>query len=407
MTSDFCEESAQTVSPEWQAIDPGENARYRFYTARVYGKLHFIKTLSDGCRHDLRSITALRKEFEVGYNLDHPYIVRYLRYEDNVVYEEYVDGKSLRQMIDEGDPRVRAHDFIVKVARQLLEAVGYIHSRGVLHLDLKPENVMITRVGENVKIIDFSCAYTPDDSTTQGFTIEYKAPEQNGGETNAYTDIYLIGKIIEALTVDPRMHSRWKRFIAKATADDPIARFGSSREAIAAIPAPRRVRSLHLLVAALLLTVVITAIFLLKHDADVPTATLPVTGPAGGDTVMSAVDIHSQPVAESVGVVTSLPDAPRPTTEDVTKRLEREISDRIAADYHSNVRPACVNDSNVTDEALANAQRQMKQAQKRGMSLGDSLAALYPRYATFIRRVVYKAINTEQLAAGKILYNIN
>ncbi len=75
-----------------------------------------------------------------------------------------------------------------------------MHTQGVLHLDLKPENVMITRVGNAVKVIDFGCAYCSADDSTSGFTLEYRAPEQENGTTNAYTDIYLIGRIMEELT---------------------------------------------------------------------------------------------------------------------------------------------------------------------------------------------------------------
>ncbi len=89
-------------------IEGRPGGRYRFRRTRIYGRLHFVKSVPpDG---DYISRAALRKEFEIGYNLDHPGIVRYLMIKDDAVYEEYIDGISLRDMLDSDDPRLHNRD---------------------------------------------------------------------------------------------------------------------------------------------------------------------------------------------------------------------------------------------------------------------------------------------------------
>lgn len=266
MSSGFNIKSSSEPTGRWMEIKSIHPGRYRFFKTRMYGRLHFVKALSEESKGDLISIEALRKEFDIGYNLDHPNIARYLKFEDDAIFEEYIDGKSLRQMLDEKDESLNDKKFIANVCHQLLDAVSYLHSKGVLHLDIKPENVMITRVGNQVKIIDFGCAYIASDDTTQGFTLQYKAPEQGISETNAYTDIYLIGKTVSELADYAECLPMWKKFVAKATAGKPTHRFLTEAEAIKAIPVDK---PMSVGVACAVITAaVIGCLFLLCHHPE-------------------------------------------------------------------------------------------------------------------------------------------
>ena len=66
-----------------------------------------------------------------------------------------VDGMNLRQWLETAKPNKRERK---RVMNQLIDAVSYMHANQVVHRDLKPDNVMITRNGENVKLIDFGLA---------------------------------------------------------------------------------------------------------------------------------------------------------------------------------------------------------------------------------------------------------
>lgn len=400
MASDFHTHLSDPSRGDWHAIDSEGSGRFRFYKTRVHGKLHFVKVLSDSYRQDLRSLLSLRKEFEIGYNLEHPNIVRYLYLEDDALFEEYIDGKSLRQLLDEEAPVLKEKGFIEEVARQLLEAVEYIHSKGVLHLDLKPENVMITRVGNCVKIVDFGCAYIAADETTQGFTLQYKAPEQGNGETNAYTDIYLIGKIIEEVSAAAGCPSRWRRFVATATAEKPADRFRTEEEAIAAIPGGRRRRWPYIIVAALLLAVIPTATLIYREST--PATAPEIADVRHTDTVYIAQQTpepKSEALPKTVAVAPEIK-TPADPQEDITRRLDKFIVTSIADDYLKTVKPAIGNDSILTDEAVDNIRGLMRESRTRSIHLGDSLASHYPEHAGWIQSRVYEVINAQQSQVG-------
>jgi len=145
-----------------------------------------------------------QREEEVGRRLHHPNIIKVLtpRHKSRMyIAMEYVDGISLRAIMrDERPLRIeRALDF----ARQVCDAMVYMHSQGVVHRDLKPENALITAEGK-VKLMDFGIALDESArrltwsglSTTIG-TPDYMAPEQvSGRHGDARTDIYALGTML-------------------------------------------------------------------------------------------------------------------------------------------------------------------------------------------------------------------
>lgn len=88
--------------------------------------------------------------------------------------------------------------------RQICEGVEFIHSRNIIHLDLKPENVLcVTRCGNRIKIIDFGMArrYDANKSLQVLFgTAEFVAPEVvNFDQISLYTDMWSVGVICYVL----------------------------------------------------------------------------------------------------------------------------------------------------------------------------------------------------------------
>ena len=69
------------------------------YRVRLYGKLHFLKRLKPDLRTDPRYVAAIHKEFEIGYGLDHPNLVRYLSCGDDHLLTEYIDGETLKDFL--------------------------------------------------------------------------------------------------------------------------------------------------------------------------------------------------------------------------------------------------------------------------------------------------------------------
>jgi len=113
---------------------------------------------------------------------------------------EYVDGRSLREVLDRDGP-LPEHE-AVRFGRQIAGALHYAHTQGVVHCDVKPENILLTSRGE-VKVTDFGVAgqvthtLTPQQAREILGTIAYLAPEVLQGEkATAASDVYSL-----ALTV--------------------------------------------------------------------------------------------------------------------------------------------------------------------------------------------------------------
>jgi serine/threonine-protein kinase len=109
---------------------------------------------------------------------------------------EYVEGETVKEIIAASG----AMTFVRYLAlfQQVLEGVGYAHSKGIIHRDIKPGNIMVTQSG-TVKITDFGIAKVPGDlrmtaSGTRMGTIPYMSPEQINGKPPSFaSDIYSLG----------------------------------------------------------------------------------------------------------------------------------------------------------------------------------------------------------------------
>ena len=208
------------------------------YRVKLYGKLHFMKRLKPELRTDPRYVGALQKEFETGFRLDHPHLVRYVLKGDDYLLTEYVDGMTLGAFIAENPDYYKSVQNTNRFLTQLLEVVGYLHQHQIIHLDLKPSNILITRIRQEVKLADLGFCYTDTYTDTMGHTDKYAAPEQIAGvsKVDATTDIYAIGKILETLSLPPIYNKVKDRCLKELPAD----RYQSTDEIKACLPSERR-----------------------------------------------------------------------------------------------------------------------------------------------------------------------
>lgn len=145
----------------------------------------------------------------VRLDFNHPGIVRKLaesHSQHHYTVMEWVDGRSLRQILDGGALHA---DRAIGIAQRICVPLGYIHGQGALHLDLKPENVMIG-ANDRIKLIDVDVNFAHQ--TGAGFlsfskpeimgTPDYASPEQiQGKRCDARSDIYALGMMLyEMLT---------------------------------------------------------------------------------------------------------------------------------------------------------------------------------------------------------------
>ena len=239
------------------------------YRVRLYGKLHFLKRLKPELRTDPRYVSAMQKEFETGYRLDHPHLVRYVSKGDDYLLTEYVDGETLARFVVNHPEYFKSRKQTDRFLSQLLDAVGYLHQHQIVHLDLKPENILITRIGHEVKLTDLGYCYTDTYTDTMGRTDKYAAPEQlfpspigeGQGEVypDARTDIYAIGKILQTL---PNSYI-YNKVIARCTATDPSNRYQSIDELQSALK--RTVSRMSVLLLLVVVIGLMTALFLFSQ----------------------------------------------------------------------------------------------------------------------------------------------
>lgn len=250
--------------PRFEAIEQVESqgATCDTFRVKLYGKLHFLKRLKVEYAGDIRYQEALRKEFETGYRLEHPNLVRYLSPDKDSILMEYVDGETLSQRLARNPDYFSEQKHTEKFVRQLLSALQYLHSHQVLHLDLKPDNILLTHINDDVKLIDLGFCYTDAFADTQGHTNAFAAPEQKaGGEVDVRSDIYAFGKILELLPD----HSLYNKVIARCTADRPEDRYQSVGEILHDILHKRRY-FLWVTVIVLLAALFAAGLALLTHQ---------------------------------------------------------------------------------------------------------------------------------------------
>lgn len=199
------------------------------YVVRRYGKLHFVKKLKSDLSADPRYVAAIQKEFNVGYNLDHPNIVRYEKVGNDYIVLDYVDGRTLKEIIKEDREYFSNKRRSDKFVHQLLSAIGYMHQHSVVHLDLKPDNIMLTNVSNDVKVLDLGFCYTDSYNDTMGRTDKYAAPEQTDGLGNvdARTDIFAFGRILQQI---PKLPHIYNKIADKCTNFDKSKRFQSVQD---------------------------------------------------------------------------------------------------------------------------------------------------------------------------------
>ena len=142
---------------------------------------------------------ALLEEAKTLARLEHPNIVRFYTIDiinDRLVMAtEFVEGKSLRKLIDREAPF--SQERAVFYAEQLLSALNHAHENGIIHRDVKPENIIITP-GGRVKLLDFGLArlFEKDLSMSMGGTPLYMAPESWKGEFSRLSDQWSCGVIL-------------------------------------------------------------------------------------------------------------------------------------------------------------------------------------------------------------------
>jgi eukaryotic-like serine/threonine-protein kinase len=168
-----------------------------------------LKVLHNALAQDAGFIERFRREARSAGMLSHPNIVAVHDWGETgdtyFMIMEFIRGPNLRTVLMKNGPLAPAQG--VEVASQVLAALEHAHEQGIVHRDVKPENILITRKGV-VKVADFGLAralaaarvsHAP--GTVTG-TVQYLSPEQIEGEAaDARTDLYSVGIVLYELLV--------------------------------------------------------------------------------------------------------------------------------------------------------------------------------------------------------------
>lgn len=206
-SSDFIEGDLTLHTGDSATIIPlplGESTTSLTYRVYIDGKMLFLKRLKPQYLNNESYRSIFKKEYEVGCGLSHPNIVKYEALYDNedacYLLMEHIQGETLNERITTQPKFFARRANLDKFVSQLLDSVHYLHCNNVLHGDLKPQNIMLTQINNDVKIIDLGFCLSNSYTDTAGMTREYAAPEQLQGLTQQMdhtTDIYAIGKMLE------------------------------------------------------------------------------------------------------------------------------------------------------------------------------------------------------------------
>lgn len=168
------------------------------------GRLVAVKILREPLTGDPDFLARFQQEARAAANLAHPNIVTVHDFGRdggrNYIVMEYIEGKDLKTLIKDGSPfKVeRALDLII----QICAGIGYAHRAGLVHCDVKPQNILVTADGR-VKVTDFGIARAlatlqPGETTDIVWgSPQYYSPEQAAGEApTPASDVYSIGVVL-------------------------------------------------------------------------------------------------------------------------------------------------------------------------------------------------------------------
>ena len=212
---------------------------YRGYD-KILNRIVAIKTLHADLARNEYFLARFRREARSAASLRHPNIVAVYDYgEDSFVavpfiVMEFVDGRTVHDLLQDGHRLLPERS--LEIVDSVLDALDYSHRTDIVHRDIKPGNVIISRQGE-VKVMDFGLARAISDAeATVTYpvtgTVQYLSPEQARGErVDARSDLYATGCLLyELLTGRPPFSGDSSLDIAyQHIRENPIPPAGSTR----------------------------------------------------------------------------------------------------------------------------------------------------------------------------------
>ena len=204
---------------------------FTLYQVRIRSRFYVRKQLSVEFKDAELYKNLLRKEFEIGQQLDHPNIVRYVFITDDesglYVFMDYLKGDTLHSLLANEDKVLNEPTvFIRTLVANLSSAFSYLHDKGIFHGDVSPSNIVYNKELKRFFLIDLGFAVTDNYIKLGGGTESFAAPEAfaNPSKINATSDIFSFGKVV-ALIVAAKGINKYRAILDKCCATEQSNRY--------------------------------------------------------------------------------------------------------------------------------------------------------------------------------------
>lgn len=202
------------------------------------GRHLFIKQLRPDLASSPKYRSAFIKEYHVGKKLNSVYFPHYHELEDSerglFLTMDFIEGERLSEKLQSNPRFFHQRHNVIRLIRQMLEAMSDMHRADIVHLDLKPDNIIITAHTGNVRIVDFGYSLSGEWPVAVGMTRSFASSEQlkQEGKLDVASDIYSFGRIVQEIIWQTgcRLPRYLRRIVNQCLSEQPEKRYASARE---------------------------------------------------------------------------------------------------------------------------------------------------------------------------------